>query len=479
MKIAGVIIVLIVLVAVIAIYLNRRTDYEPGSFKDWVKNPEARSSAEEYYRQRESLTVPDDISDDEIRLMVSKLFNQKDEDFNFERLKLLGEKATPFLIESLSDPRMDQMTFGDLEHSMDANSPFERVCDLLDPLCPTDAVEPLIRFSSHQDEDFRKLAALVLGKIASQSCIDPVSQLLDDEDDYVRSYAMMGVGRALEENRGEQEFFSAIFGPLVPLLDRDDTSVSGDAPFLLIDIDSEKARSVLLSDQYFSIENRNLHDIIRALNVREFSIPHPQLLPLLKALEPKCTEYPFSYQYAEALIAYARNPDKNAAEVIDRAASSADENVQEAAGKALSILEGLDSPGQVVYAAYRTGGMDSLTEPQQYWMVIREYDAQVRNGGHSQYFVNPYGDDWQVALSGLRAIGAESRARILSQACELFGDEGPSRDNEARHKQLAAFNKKKDQSLSDLDNQYFDEEENVELLLHRYAIKNKSHFAKD
>ncbi|MGV2334578.1 MAG UNVERIFIED_CONTAM: DMP19 family protein [Planctomycetaceae bacterium] len=49
------------------------------------------------------------------------------------------------------------------------------------------------------------------------------------------------------------------------------------------------------------------------------------------------------------------------------------------------------------------------------------YDAEVSNGGHSQYCLNSSGDHWKVALAGLKAVGAPSRAAILQATADLFG----------------------------------------------------------
>jgi hypothetical protein len=104
------------------------------------------------------------------------------------------------------------------------------------------------------------------------------------------------------------------------------------------------------------------------------------------------------------------------------------------------------------------------------------YDAEVNNGGHSQYFVNSSGDHWESALDGLKAIGADSRAKILEEATGLFGAAGPSADNASRHRQLAAFSGQHDRSLDELDRRYYSCNENIEALLAQYALKNKDHF---
>ncbi|MFM7056970.1 MAG: DMP19 family protein [Planctomycetota bacterium] len=104
------------------------------------------------------------------------------------------------------------------------------------------------------------------------------------------------------------------------------------------------------------------------------------------------------------------------------------------------------------------------------------YDAEVNNGGHSQYCVNPSGNDWKIALAGLRAIGAPSRAAILQDAAALFGTDGPAVDTETRRKQLIALTKQQQEAMSALDDRYYRNTENLEALLAQFAINNREHF---
>ena len=73
-----------------------QADTSAGGFREWVKNPEYKRQVTEAAaareQQRRALQVPEDISDDDIRAMVQRLFLPEDDDFNYERLKLVGAK---------------------------------------------------------------------------------------------------------------------------------------------------------------------------------------------------------------------------------------------------------------------------------------------------------------------------------------------------------------------------------------------------
>ncbi len=175
-------------------------------------------------------------------------------------------------------------------------------------------------------------------------------------------------------------------------------------------------------------------------------------------------------------MAYAHNPDSSAEEVFRTELKSSNEKVQEAAAEALAVLSGVTNAREVVFDALDNQGFDHLSGPQKNYYAVFIYDAEVNNGGHSQYFVNSSGDHWKSALEGLTAIGAKTRAKILHEATSLFGTGGPSKENDPRHRQLASFSNQQDKSLDALDSKYYSCDENIEALLAQYALKNKEHF---
>jgi len=130
----------------------------------------------------------------------------------------------------------------------------------------------------------------------------------------------------------------------------------------------------------------------------------------------------------------------------------------------------------VVFDALEDLGFDGLAPPQKHYHAVLVYNAEVNNGGHAQYFVNSSGDHWRDALAALKAIGAKERAQILQEAAALFGTKGPSDDQIARHRQLAGFSVRAEDSLDELDNRYYACEENIDALLAQYALDHKEHF---
>lgn len=474
MKPAIVIVVVLCVLAFAAFLLLRGRSSESGAFgfRDWVSNPDYKQEAAQYFADRDALSVSDNISQSEIQKMVDRLFVKEDDDFNLDKLKLVGDKATPALIAALNADRTFDAKFSDDY----GGSPFERICDLLEETCPSAAVGPLARYASHPDDHFRKHAALALGNIGTEDCVEPIVKLLGDEDDYVRSYSMMGIERGIDD-QCTRSFLDSVFPALVLLLDRNDSSIGGDAPKLMLAINQERAIPVMLSDKYFTPANDELHYIIQAFNQAGLTIPHDSLLPLIDKLKPLVADYPHDYQLGATLVAYSQNPDSNTEALLLEFRDSPKSRIAEAAADGLAILSGVTNPTGFVFEKLDARGWNGLSEPQKNYFAVFIYDAEVNNGGHSQYFLNSSGDNHVTALAGLRAIGATERAEVLSQAVKVFGDSGAPVDNDKRHQQLAAFTEAQESEIDSLDSQYYKCDENIEVSLTSYAVANKEHFS--
>lgn len=446
-----------------------------GGFEDWVKNPDWKASIEAERAERDAIRIPENVTEEEMKRYINGLYDKDDKTHAQHRLTLCGEKALPLLVRELAGPRLAPDNFRLRGDEVIWDLGFCKVCDLLKPFAPAEAAEPLSRLAVHKDGHIRQLAATALGNIASPACIGPLKGLVDDKDESVRSGALYGIMYAREAGRGGGEFVREMFPAVAARLgqaDRDDQ----DAPQALLALDPEKAEALLLSERFFTLENKGLHHIVEALNKKGRKVPLEKLLPLLQKLLRMEMEYPHEYDLAELLVAYANNPDENAGTVIAGALKHRDGTVRSGAASALMALNGIGDPWEIIERRLREKGPGSLTEPQQIYAAVQNYDMEVNNGGHSQYFVNGTGDEYPAALKGLGLIGAEGHAEVLRRALAVFGKSGPSTDKALRHKQLSRLSKAKEEELDELDSFYYDLTENLDALLAPYVIRNKSHF---
>ena len=330
-------------------------------------------------------------------------------------------------------------------------------------------------YLDHPIRGFRERAALQLGSIAAPACVEPLTKALADPDEGVRVYAMMGIDGALKANRGDADFFAAIFPAIAGNLELPDSL--GYAPRLLLQIDRDRALPLLLSPRSLSLENGQLEYVLRALNEVACPIPHSLLLPLLDQLEPIADTHPHTNEFGQALAAYANNPDAATEPKLRSLLFSDDSDIGESAAAALTRLHGLGDIFNRIRAIEAERGFDALSEPRQRYYAVFLYNADVRNGGHVQYLGNFAPRDYRLAVAGLRAIKAPRRAAILQKALEVFGSAGPPEDRERRREILCdELTPRQSEILEILDQQHFDCRENPEILLALYAVDHKADF---
>lgn len=437
-----------------------------GGFWDWVKNPDYRRATNEFMQRREAASVPADISDRQLRRMVRRLFRERNKNFNFERLQKVGPRLIPFLLEALDDPGV-AIRFIHPEHPLLPQSPFERICELLEPFGAAEAVGPLTRFLDHGDADVRRIAGFQLARIGTAACAAPVIRALRDRDTEVRAHALLGLAYAVSAARSAPAFREAIYAEVAACLDDDETAEH--APDALLRIDRVRGADLLLSSRYFTASYPHIHDVLEALNRDDVRVPHAILLPLLAELKSLHNGYPNSIAYGESLIAYALNPDQHAEDTIVSELASTEVRVRQDAAKAYGILHGVPEAISVVLDANRNCGIDRLSKPQADCYAVFSYDAEVLNGGHAQYFANSSGDHWRYAVEGLGAIAAYQVRGILQKGIELFGPEGPSTDTWTRAEQLAAFDESQDEALKQLDT--IERQDCLDVLLWKYIVR--------
>lgn len=97
------------------------------------------------------------------------------------------------------------------------------------------------------------------------------------------------------------------------------------------------------------------------------------------------------------------------------------------------------------------------------------YEAEVRNGGHDQYYSNSYGMFWQEALDGLEAIGAYTTKQILDESVARFTEQ-PSRHRKRRNDQLEGL------KFHDLDTRLFAHPDNLDELMRKFILAHEGDF---
>ncbi len=98
-------------------------------------------------------------------------------------------------------------------------------------------------------------------------------------------------------------------------------------------------------------------------------------------------------------------------------------------------------------------------------------DTEVNNGGFHQFFYNFSGELAMETLESLRTIGSVETLGLLEEACNLFPDGKPPKDQTERHQALEQFTLEQHEVLDDLNERYYSRREDVHLLLRTYWEK--------
>ncbi len=81
-------------------------------------------------------------------------------------------------------------------------------------------------------------------------------------------------------------------------------------------------------------------------------------------------------------------------------------------------------------------GFDGLPKPEQVFAVIWMLEAEVENGGFSQYMFNSSGDQAALAPGALREVGAPAAAEVCERFYALLPGGAPARTQDERQAQL-------------------------------------------
>ncbi|HEV3082171.1 MAG TPA: DMP19 family protein [Gemmataceae bacterium] len=150
--------------------------------------------------------------------------------------------------------------------------------------------------------------------------------------------------------------------------------------------------------------------------------------------------------------------------------------MRERAAEALGMLAGVKDATGFVFDRMKRVGFRRLSKPQKVYYCVWLLNAEVRNGGFAQYFVNPSGNLAHLSLKALRVLGATHAEQTLARAMDIFGASGPSRNQDERHEQLAVLYDQNKSHLSALDDAFSEDLDNLAVRLKDFARRYKKHF---
>jgi hypothetical protein len=432
------------------------------SFWEYVKNPGLF-----WEETREAARADAPAPGGDLATLVAALYTSRPEYEDLQQLRMAGRKAVPLLVAALRDPKFLFHRYGG--SGLDG-SPLETALDLLEPFAepPAAVLEPALR---HEDEYFRSRALYHLARCGHDAAIPALEAGLASPSEECRTYALMGLEFLQRTGRGSERFRRALFDAAVPLLHDDEYNPAEHAPRALLVLDRERAVKVLLGEDVLRPDNRNVRRALQAFKDAEVSVPAARLRALLAAIRDKADDYPFDYAYADGLILLARAEGAAAGDRIADARAWGNERVRKGAAEAAGVAAGVRDADAVVAERFERAGASGLSEPQLYY--LSGLDAEVRNGGFTQYFFNSAGDLAGRAVDAAETVGAHEAARIIRAAVALFGPGGPAPDRDARMNQLSAI---EHAALAELDARYYDCPDDLRELLPLYVARHPDEF---
>jgi len=123
--------------------------------------------------------------------------------------------------------------------------------------------------------------------------------------------------------------------------------------------------------------------------------------------------------------------------------------------------------------------IEKLSHAERVFYVVFELEAEVNNGGFSQYLYNSSGNFANEIVKALSEIGADKTSDICDKAFAALGGEIPE-DWELRQEKLESMiTDEVDEILSECDSEFYNYPDNLEELNYKFILANRNQFTRD
>jgi len=450
----------------------------PG-FREFVKNPDLWNDMIALSEEEQALADESDSWDgDQIVEAVERFIFGAESKWDMSLLGRQLRELSPRTHEALLDILRDKSREAKLLELRPADfleeAPLMKVCELFDGNMPPEAIELLTPYLSHESDLIRKECVLAIAESGRPEALPAIKQSLGDEDEFVRSYALMGMKRAMKAGKFSTEIGSGVIADLERLV-TSDLNVK-DAARLMAQIDPAHAESFLLSKPVLDSQNRYLHEVLRVVGQYDFAIPRGAVKDLVAAYAEREMKYPNTYALGESLALLGKFKSADDEQMLQQYSNHEEDRVSDGAARGLLAFHNLQRFEERIWQQEEAGGWDSLNKEQQMYIAVFWLNSEVNNGGHSQYFFNSGGDNWQAALDGLEAMGFKDRLEIFKSILGLFGDQKPFVDRGKRQGQLATVYSDHEETFDRLDAAYYKSKESVAVHSMRFVLQNADKF---
>lgn len=372
------------------------------------------------------------------------------------QLRPAHDLATPYLIAAFER----ENPFKQTDESSGLSSPAARALAFLEPGVHHELKEHLLRWLKTGDEAVFKIIKRDLVTFGTDDLLPHVRVLFEHEDMFVSSGARWGALEAIKAGRAESGFRGYVWEHSKELLQAEKPPAAYDPVRLLVAIDEEATRELLLDPAVMHRDHPLLPEALSTLNSLK-SPPDGEFLNSLIADDTLAPDHRKERIHRAAIFGLIVRQDPTAAAHIERILAAPGKFSNEmvlAAWTARFKLNGLTPIYDSAFEAYNKAGyeMEGLSREERDLILMHYLDSEVCNGGFWQWYHNSFGIFAVDTRDALNRVGAIKHAKLVDEANRLFGWGGPPETREKVQKALDAMSGKKARKMDGLNRNWCD-----------------------
>jgi hypothetical protein len=367
------------------------------------------------------------------------------------RLMPVRDLVTPHLIATFER----ENPFKQTDESSGLSSPASRALAFLEPGVHDELKEHLLRWLKTGDEAVFKVIKRDLVTFGTDDLLPHVRVLFEHEDMFVSSGARWGALEAIKAGRAESGFRGFVWEHSKELLQAENPPSMYDPIRLLVAIDEEATRQLLLDPAVMHRNHPLLAVALGTLNQLK-SPPDGEFLNSLIADDTLTPDHRKESIHRAAIFGLIVRQDPSAGAHIERILATPGNFSNEMVLAAWTARFKLKELTPICDSAFETYNkaryeMEGLSRDERDVILMHYLDSEVRNGGFWQWYYNSFGRFGVETRDALKRVGAMKHAKIVDQANRLFGWGGPPETREKVQKALDAMSEKKARKMDGLN----------------------------
>ncbi|MBC8010146.1 MAG: DUF4375 domain-containing protein [Burkholderiales bacterium] len=396
------------------------------------------------------------LSPDALRDLVNQYLRETHQSPSYWRLMPAKDLAAPYLIAAFDLP--DPFRPNDPADEL-SETPAYRALLFLESGVHPDLKPRLVRALASADQRSLWSLASHLAAFGDDDLLPELRPLFEHPEDSVSSSARSGALEAVKAGRAGPAFRAYLGDHVREHILKNASHTGRDMLPLLVALDPDAARTFLADPSFLHIDHPLVANVIGTLT--QLGAPPPSE-PLYALYESATTlrDHKRDRLRCAVLSALAERKDPGLPALIDSILASdgsQSEEVKLVAWEARFRVRDLVPLYDTASIAYEKSGfkLEALTPDEADLMRMHYLDAEIRNGGFSQWYFNGADGDAKAARRALENIGATRHAALVARANRLFGLFGPPRDEDELRRATEELSEAKGAKMSALDDAWY------------------------